>query len=278
MKRRIEAGYWSIDWPGVIQRDISFSTRAFCEISLILADLDNMTLFSNESLLRSGPIRNGRFRVSRANAALSASVTASGPVKFLKVFFTEETARAISSAIHSHSIDIEVEDPMLGSDDPFLLALGREVVENMNDPRPTNRAFAEEAAILMAGRVVTHYSTARYFERPLARSRDLDANLDSALEMMRDHIGDALELDMLAESVGMPAFAFVRTFKKKYGAPPMRFHRMMRLDRAKALLSTTAFPIGKVSNMLGFSEPSHFASAFKKATGLTPLAYRRSRS
>lgn len=278
MRRKIEAGYWSIDWPGIVQREMSFSTKAFCEVSLILTDLDELTLFSGDSLLRSGPVQSGRFRVSGANAVLSASVTASRPVKFLKVFFTEQTARSIGSAIHSHSIDIEVEDSMLGAEDPFLVALGREVVENMNDPRPANRAFAEEAAILMAGRVVTHYSTARYFKGPFTRSRRLDPSLDKALQLMRDHISESIDLAMLAEAVDMSTFAFVRAFKKKYGLSPVRYHRLMRLDRAETLLSTTGFSIGRISNTLGFKEPSHFVSAFKKATGLTPLAYRRSRN
>ena len=277
MQRSIEAGYWSIDWPGVIRRDMSFSSKAFCEMSLILTDMEDLTLSSAETLLRSGPIQRGRFRVSQGNTALSASVTASSPVKFLKVFFTEETARAISSTIHSQSIEIEVEDPMLNADDPFLAALGREIVENMNDPRPANRAFAEEAAILMSGRVITHYSTARHFGSVPTRSLDLHADLDMAIQLMRDHIGDAIDLRMLADAVDMSTFAFVRTFKKRYGASPIRYHRLMRLNRAKTLLSTTTLPIGRISSILGFSEPSHFVAAFRKATGLTPLAYRRNR-
>ncbi|WP_245258288.1 helix-turn-helix domain-containing protein [Rhodopseudomonas palustris] len=277
-QRKIEAGYWSIDWPGVIQREMSLSTRAFCELSMVLTPVDDMTLLRGETTIRTGPLQSGRFRVAPANAALSASVSASGPVKFLKVFFAEETARAIGSAIHSHSIDIELEDPMLGTNDPLLVALGREVVENMNDPRPTNRAFAEEAAILMAGRVVSHYSTARYCTSIAVRSPGLDPNLDRALQLMRDHIGDSIDLGMLAASVDMSAFSFVRAFKKKYGLPPIRYHRGMRIEWAKTLLSTTACPVGKISNMLGFSEPSHFVSAFRKTTGCTPLAYRRFRS
>jgi AraC family transcriptional regulator len=277
-QRKIEAGYWSIDWPGVIQREMSLSTKAFCELSMVLTPVDDMTLLRGETTIRTGPLQGGRFRVAPANAALSASVSASGPVKFLKVFFAEETARAIGSAIHSHSIDIELEDPMLGTNDPLLVALGREVVENMNDPRPTNRAFAEEAAILMAGRVVSRYSTARYCTSIAVRSRGLDPDLDRALQLMRDHIGDSIDLGMLATSVDMSAFSFIRAFKRKYGLSPIRYHRDMRMEQAKTLLSTTAFPIGKISNMLGFSEPSHFVSAFRKATGHTPLAYRRFRS
>lgn len=277
-QRKIEVGYWSIDWPGVVQREMSLSTKAFCELSMVLTPVDDMTLLCGETTIRTGPLQSGRFRVAPANTTLSASVSASSTVKFLKVFFAEETARAIGSAIHSHSIDIEMEDPMLGTDDPFLVSLGREVVENINDPRPTSRAFAEEAAILMAGRVVSHYSTARYCTSMAVRSRGLDPDLDRALQLMRDHICGTIDLGMLATSVDMPAFSFVRAFQKKYGLSPIRYHRHMRMEQAKTLLSTTAFPIGKISNMLGFSESSHFVSAFRKATGRTPLAYRRTRS
>ncbi|WP_375303716.1 helix-turn-helix domain-containing protein [Niastella sp. OAS944] len=46
-------------------------------------------------------------------------------------------------------------------------------------------------------------------------------------------------------------------------------------DEAKYLLKYTHEYISTISYKLHFSEPTHFNKFFKKASGLTPMDYRR---
>ncbi len=48
------------------------------------------------------------------------------------------------------------------------------------------------------------------------------------------------------------------------------------IAEAQALLAQTSKPIKEVAYQLGFQEPTHFSRFFKKQTGLTPSAFRRS--
>lgn len=50
----------------------------------------------------------------------------------------------------------------------------------------------------------------------------------------------------------------------------------VRLDRAKTLLTTSDLPVKEIAFELGYSGPNNFVRAFKRFTGVTPTAYRKS--
>ena len=58
--------------------------------------------------------------------------------------------------------------------------------------------------------------------------------------------------------------------------PPHRYHTSRRIDRAKALLANATQSVTEIGLSLGFSETSSFTATFRKTTGTTPTAYRRS--
>jgi AraC family transcriptional regulator len=68
----------------------------------------------------------------------------------------------------------------------------------------------------------------------------------------------------------------VRAFKQSFGLPPHRYLSSLRMEKATSLLADPATSVTQIAFNLGFSETSSFTSAFRKHTGLTPTAYRRS--
>ena len=51
---------------------------------------------------------------------------------------------------------------------------------------------------------------------------------------------------------------------------------MHRINKAKELLLVNSYlKVQDIARMTGFSDTSHFISMFKKATGMTPLEFRR---
>lgn len=68
-----------------------------------------------------------------------------------------------------------------------------------------------------------------------------------------------------------------RTLKRRLQEEGTTFQDILddiRCDLAKRYLGEPRLPLGEVSFLLGFSEPSAFHRAFKRWTGTTPLAYR----
>jgi len=79
-----------------------------------------------------------------------------------------------------------------------------------------------------------------------------------------------------ADVAKLSPYHFVRAFKQSFGLPPHRYMSSLRIEQAKSLLANPAVSVTQIGVNLGFSETSSFTSAFRKHTGLTPTAYRRS--
>src|SRR5207237_9315835 len=57
-------------------------------------------------------------------------------------------------------------------------------------------------------------------------------------------------------------------------APPPRFSRQRRMERARSLLAGAGVPIAIVARSVGFRTASHFTTMFRRLVGMTPSAYR----
>jgi AraC family transcriptional regulator len=81
----------------------------------------------------------------------------------------------------------------------------------------------------------------------------------------------------LAASAEVHPVHLARSFRQHYGCSIGAYVRRIRIDKACRLLDTTTLTLSQIALEVGFSHHSHFANAFKRATGQTPAAYRRRR-
>ena len=58
---------------------------------------------------------------------------------------------------------------------------------------------------------------------------------------------------------------------------PLEYLTLLRVERAKELLSSTSLTIREISAQVGYYDPGSFIRRFKQVTGETPLQYRRGR-
>lgn len=84
-----------------------------------------------------------------------------------------------------------------------------------------------------------------------------------------------LTLPILAERAGMAERTFSRVFHKETGVTPAAFVEAARLDRAKALLETSDWPLARVAERAGFGSLDGLHRAFQKRLGATPGEYRQ---
>jgi transcriptional regulator GlxA family with amidase domain len=67
---------------------------------------------------------------------------------------------------------------------------------------------------------------------------------------------------------------FSRVFQKETGISPASFVEIARVDRAKALLETSDWPLARVAERAGFGSVEALHRAFGKRVGITPGSYR----
>lgn len=92
-------------------------------------------------------------------------------------------------------------------------------------------------------------------------------------DVTADPCGD-LSVPRLAERAAMSERTFSRVFQKETGMGPASFVEMARIDRAKALLETSDWPLARIAERAGFGSVEALHRAFNKRVGATPGEYR----
>lgn len=101
-------------------------------------------------------------------------------------------------------------------------------------------------------------------EQHLLRARQLLSAADAA----------AFDIAAVARRVGMSKYHFVREFRRLFGVPPARYRTGLALERAGKVLLQTDHTVSEVADRAGYTDSSAFIKAFRRQTGMTPLAYR----
>jgi AraC-like DNA-binding protein len=99
--------------------------------------------------------------------------------------------------------------------------------------------------------------------------REIEAILSKANDIPTvEHVATCLELN-------------VRALQRRLGKRKLTFRGLLddcRRNRAIAELVSDRLPIAVVASGLGYSDPAHFARAFRRWTGRTPSDYRKAPS
>ncbi len=82
-------------------------------------------------------------------------------------------------------------------------------------------------------------------------------------------------LDEIAREHHLSKYYLSHTFKAVTGYPVMDYLKMLRINKAKTLLSKTELSISEIVSQSGYSDCSNFCRDFKKATSVTPKEFRK---
>ena len=84
-----------------------------------------------------------------------------------------------------------------------------------------------------------------------------------------------LNLDEVADAVGLSKYHLCREFNHLYGISPGKYLANLRLQKSCALLlQSCQHTIAEIASMVGFSNDNYFCKVFRKAFGTTPTQYR----
>ena len=100
--------------------------------------------------------------------------------------------------------------------------------------------------------------------------------LVQARDLLHGRFNDSLNLEEIANIVGVHPTHLARSFKKHYRTTVGEYLRRLRLDWATRQLSETEDSIAEIASAAGFYDQSHFSHLFKQHTGFTPAEFRAS--
>ena len=91
---------------------------------------------------------------------------------------------------------------------------------------------------------------------------------------MREDVRGELSLAEFAQSVNLSVWRLCHIFKSDVGMPPIRYLRLLRMERAKDLLESSFLSVKEIAFQVGLNDESHFVRDFKSTYGFSPALYR----
>ncbi|WP_044560023.1 AraC family transcriptional regulator [Azospirillum sp. B4] len=104
--------------------------------------------------------------------------------------------------------------------------------------------------------------------RPLSRLNALLARLHAAPE-------HPWTVDAMARVAGLSASRLHALFREELDQTPQAYVASLRLERVMDQLAATTLSIAQIAYQAGYADQSALTRALRRATGLTPAAYRR---
>jgi len=96
-----------------------------------------------------------------------------------------------------------------------------------------------------------------------------------ALNFMEKNLNRPVQVEEIAETIGLSADYFSRLFKQFTGLSPMEYMKNVRLAKATELLKDPFISVSKVAMEVGIDDPSYFTRQFKQALGVSPSQYQQ---
>jgi len=103
----------------------------------------------------------------------------------------------------------------------------------------------------------------------------VDPRIARVMAFFEKDLSFTASLDELSSLAGLSLSQFKALFKKETGKTPGEFLRELRMEKAKALLVNTDYPIGLIAEMVGYIDASSFTHRFSSNFGFPPRKLRR---
>jgi len=101
-------------------------------------------------------------------------------------------------------------------------------------------------------------------------SKTIIDKMHYAKEIVLSKLNNPMCLSDLAKTVGTNECTLKKEFKNVFGYTVFNYITNEKMEKAKELLLTQELAINEVSDIVGYKNPQHFSTAFKRKFGVSP--------
>lgn len=147
-----------------------------------------------------------------------------------------------------------------------------------NDLRPLHYMDLIEEMALLKDTELIEWATQRFiyltgYTKPQTSVDYSNRVVLSTIEYLENHYSEEISLEDVAEQVNISPQYFSKLIKKSTGFNFIDWLSMLRVKKAKELLTSSNLTVKEVCFLVGYKDPNYFSRIFKKKIGLTPSEY-----
>ena len=102
-----------------------------------------------------------------------------------------------------------------------------------------------------------------------------EEKLYAVRDILRQQLTGDITLHSLAQQVGTNEYTLKKGFRELFGTTVFGYWNQIKMDEARTRLSEGIMSVAEVSNSIGYKNPQHFSTAFKKFYGFSPSELRK---
>jgi len=157
---------------------------------------------------------------------------------------------------------------------PVIVVTGKNLTEA--DMTRLNHGVATvlSKGLFSIDETITHINAALENKRKL--SREAQRLVRIAMAFVHENYSEELSRRVIAQHVGITEDHLTFCFRQELGTTPIEYLQRYRINEAKLLLKETQQTITEIALNVGFSDSGYFGRIFRRETGMTPEAFRRS--
>lgn len=166
-------------------------------------------------------------------------------------------------------------EDVLEGDAVITMEMQKAVHDLLNNPLQGNlRTLLMEAKVIeLVALQLNQLAEVNKSNRPGLTCPDIDIFHDLRT-YLHTHFTEDLSLKQLARMFGLNDFKLKRGFKDLFNTTVFDYIHTLRMEHAYRLLVEDKMFVNEVSGMIGYKNPNHFSTAFKRKFGVCPGALK----
>lgn len=215
-------------------------------------------------------LKQGQFVICRRNHP--ESLRWKDPANLLCVRISDVALSKAARSLLSHDqIDLR---PELCVTDPRIAGLLYTLEAERAGGYVAGQLFLDSVEAALAALLVTSHNKIQP-KSILSKGGLSPRNLRRVLEFIHANIDKPLTLESIAACAELSSSHFLHQFRNSMNISPYKYVLTVRIDKSKCMLKSSHLSILEVAQAVGFDNPQHFATVFKRIAGVSPSHYRR---
>lgn len=148
-----------------------------------------------------------------------------------------------------------------------VLELFSQILEEVKSQKPLYQVKVSSKILNLIAEILS-------LERRKAQPSHSEQLVERAKFLMEENIYDDIDLNSIAERLGVSTSHLNEVFKTYTAMTPYQYYIHIKLHMAKVLLEQGDLSIKEVAFRLGFQDQYHFSRLFKHKTGIAPSQWK----